>query len=230
MKKGGTSQHWRRTQKKRIYTNLFKNNKLPIPLHFNKLGIDSAKFDVESQISSIELICLKKPYTRATFEKIKQGYILQNQLSKQSDYICKIYQAAYSNRDFYIWQEKGISLKAYIIEHPAEKTNRLQEASSLVERLWNEHKIQYTDLSTDNFIIINNKIKLIDFEHYSKLKSDSTVVHESPNVHGTSPRQYTSTPRLHTSSPKPRTSTRRLRTSSPKPRTSTRRLRTSSPT
>ena len=226
MKKGGASQHWRRTQKKRSLTYLF-TNKLPIPLHFNKPDLKSAKFDVESQISPIELICLKKPRFlkgEDRFNLIKNGFKLQDKLSKWSDYICKIYQAAYTARDFYIWQEKGVSLKAYLIEHPDELNSRLQQANDIVKRLWNEHRIQHTDTSTDNFIIINNQLKLIDFEQYSTRKSNDIVSHEAHDFNQASPKHNKTLRRLRTSSPKDE---KTLRTSSPK-RIKT--LRTSSPT
>lgn len=220
MSKGGYSQHWRRTKKNRSHTLLLKNN-LPLPASFNDISFHAAKVDVASKIAPINLICLKKPFDNSSFTRIKEGYKLQDRLSKESDYVCKIYQIVYSSQYFYVWQEKGISLKEYLVKNPNNINNYLKKAQHIVNRLWDEHRIQYTDIMTDNFIIVNNRLKLIDFEFYDNKKLDYYVKHEYNNEIYT---LRTSTPKtrtLKTSTPK----TRRLKTSTPKTRT----LRTSTP-
>jgi len=194
---------------------LLKNN-LPLPASFSDISFDAAKGDVASKIASINLICLKKPFDNSSFRRIKEGYKLQDRLSKESDYVCKIYQIVYSSQYFYVWQEKGISLKEYLIKNPNDINNYLKKAQHIVNRLWDEHRIQYMDLTSDNFIIVNNRLKLIDFEEYDNKKLDYYVKHEYNNE------IYT----LKTSPPKTRTpKTRTLKTSTPKTRT----LRTSTP-
>ena len=218
----------RTTQKRSPNTNgLLISNTLPYPESFNRPDFDSAKGDVESEIAPIPIICLKKPVNKEwhSKDKVLEGYKLQDKLSKKHDFVCKIYQLIDKGGYFYSWQEAGVSLKKYLIDNPAKEQAKLAEASEIIKILYNTYKFVYNDRSVDNFIIINDKVKIIDFEQleYKILTKDKinelNVTFTEADGKRSSPDKRTSTPRTST----PRTSTPRTST----PRTST--PRTSTP-
>ena len=154
------------TKKRSPNTNgLLISNILPYPESFNRPDFDSAKGDVESEIAPIPIICLKKPVNEKWHfkDKVLEGYKLQDKLSKKHDFVCKIYQLIDKDGYFYSWQEAGVSLKKYLINNPAKELAKLAEASEIIKILYNEYKFVYNDRSVDNFIIINDKVK-INFE------------------------------------------------------------------
>ena len=159
------------TKKRSPNTNgLLISNILPYPESFNRPDFDSAKGDVESEIAPIPIICLKKPVNEKWHfkDKVLEGYKLQDKLSKKHDFVCKIYQLIDKDGYFYSWQEAGVSLKKYLINNPAKELAKLAEASEIIKILYNEYKFVYNDRSVDNFIIINDKVKIIDFEQLEK--------------------------------------------------------------
>jgi hypothetical protein len=229
----------RTTQKRSPNTNgLLISNTLPYPVSFNRPDFDSAKGDVESEIAPIPIICLKKPVNEKWHfkDKVLEGYKLQDKLSKKHDFVCKIYQLIDKGGYFYSWQEAGVSLKKYLIDNPAKEQAKLAEASEIIKILYNTYKFVYNDRSVDNFIIINDKVKIIDFEQleYKILTKDkinelnvtfteADGKRSSPDKrNSTLPMQRTSSPPMQRTST-PRTSTPRTST----PRTST--PRTSTP-
>ena len=236
------------------------SNDLPYPQTFNTPGLDYAKFDVESEIATVPIICLKKPINDFnTKEIILAGYELQNYLSKKYDFVCKIYQLTHTNDYVYSWQEAGVSLKKYLIDNPTQKQSKLAQATTIIKTLYETKQkpeswkraahFIYTDKSVDNFIIIDDKVKIIDFEQIDKTpftpeKMNALKVtfgednddspppkNKTPLRRTASPKSRTASPPLRrTASPMPRTASPPLRrTASPMPRTSSPMPRTSSP-
>jgi hypothetical protein len=206
------------------------SNDLPYPQTFNTPGLDYAKFDVESEIATVPIICLKKPITKwNSKETIVAGYELQNYLSKKYDFVCKIYQLTHTNDYVYSWQEAGVSLKKYLIDNPTEKQSKLAQATTIIKTLY-ETKQQpaswkraahfiYTDKSVDNFIIIDDKVKIIDFEQIDK----TPFTQEKMNaLKVTLDEDNDDRPPPKNKTPMPRTSSPPLRRTSspPTPRTS----------
>lgn len=221
----------RTTQKRSPNTNgLLISNTLPYPESFNRPDFDSAKGDVESEIAPIPIICLKKPVNKEwhSKDKVLEGYKLQDKLSKKHDFVCKIYQLIDKGGYFYSWQEAGVSLKKYLIDNPAKEQAKLAEASEIIKILYNTYKFVYNDRSVDNFIIINDKVKIIDFEQleYKILTKDKinelNVTFTEADGKRSSPDKRNSTlPTPRTSSPPmQRTSSPPMRRTST-PRTST---------